>query len=175
MTTIIASKMGEGVVFAYDSQVTWGNSKLVSDAKVFQTGPIVFGVSGSCRDGDIIKHGLDIPEFKRKHRQNPERWIVSKLVPAIQHALDKNRQLETRNSQSTTDSHIIVSIPGFLGVLATDLSLIGQDEECVGVGSGSDYAVGAYHAGASLEQAVSIAAKLDVGTGGKINTLEVKW
>lgn len=175
MTTIIAKKVKGGVKFAYDSQVTWGNSKLTSDSKVFQRGLVVFGFSGSCRDGDVVKHDMDMPEFKKKHRADPERWIIRKLIPAIQHALDKNHQLETRNNQSTTESHIIVSIPGFIGVLATDLSLVGQFEDCVGVGSGSDYAVGAVHAGASLEQAVAIAAKLDVGTGGEINVLEVKW
>ena len=37
-----------------------------------------------------------------------------------------------------------------------------------GIGSGSEYALGALHAGASLAEAVRIAAKLDNGTGNRI-------
>lgn len=41
------------------------------------------------------------------------------------------------------------------------------------LGSGADYAMGALHAGASARQAVEIAAKLDVHTGGTIQVVSI--
>ncbi len=41
------------------------------------------------------------------------------------------------------------------------------------MGSGGDYALGAVYAGATLEQAVNIAAKLDVYTGGPVKLYDI--
>lgn len=176
MTTIVATKTAKGVEFAFDSQTTWGGNKLTSDLKVFSNGVVTFGVSGACRDGDILQYNLVIPKFHpKKDLKNPERWVVSELIPAIQKSLEHSRQLHTENSQAKTGSHIIISVPGLLGMLATDLSLVGIFEEFVGVGSGAEFALGALYAGASLKEAVTISAAIDNGTGGKINVMEVNW
>lgn len=174
MTTIVATRIGNHVEFAFDSQVSWGGNKFTSGPKVFTNGIVTFGTSGAVRDGDILEHVLVVPPFKKKDRKNTERWVVRKLIPAILEALDSGRQLETRNSQAKTESHLIIAVNGFLGALATDNSVVLHHEPYVAVGSGSDVALGALYAGATPKQAVEIAAKIDAGTGGKINTLKVK-
>ena len=65
-----------------------------------------------------------------------------------------------------------MAVSGEIFDIADDLSVCRSADGIYGVGSGSDYAVGAIHAGAKPEKAIEIAAKLDVNTSGPIQIVE---
>jgi ATP-dependent protease HslVU (ClpYQ) peptidase subunit len=65
-----------------------------------------------------------------------------------------------------------MAVSGEIFDIADDLSVCRSADGIYGVGSGSDYAVGAIYAGAKPEKAIEIAAKLDVNTSGPIQIVE---
>ena len=58
----------------------------------------------------------------------------------------------------------LIALNGELFEIADDFSVSRDDSGFYGVGSGSSYAIGALHAGASIEQALSIASLNDAFT-----------
>ncbi len=175
MTTIVARRTKNGAEFAYDSQTTWGGSRHISPSKVFINGPVTFGVAGSVRVSDLLEHGLDVPEFiPDRDGGNIHRWIIRELMPAIDSVLTTHSAQEVLNGQSDNESHIILYCHGFLGVMSSNLAIVGAEDEVVGVGSGSKFARGAVLAGAGLKKAVEIASQLDIYTDNNVNYKEVK-
>jgi len=67
---------------------------------------------------------------------------------------------------------------GEISVVSTDEGKIWEDKleltECYALGSGREYAMAAMDAGLSAKEAVKIASKRDLFTGGKIRTVRVK-
>ena len=52
--------------------------------------------------------------------------------------------------------------------ITNDFTLLRSSTGIYGIGSGADYAIGALMAGASVEDAIKIAIKLDINSGGSI-------
>ena len=184
MTTIAAQITGEVVTLAWDSQTTWGNQRYVSDDKVFQVGDVVLGVSGLVRDSDLLKHALVVASPKgwwkrRKARKaqlaDPRGWVVRNVVPKVRQVLSDHGALEEYNGASSSNSHVLIVAPGYVGVLDMSFSLVDTLDDFVAIGSGSDYAYGAMAMGAGPEVAVQVASGFDVNTGGEVHTKGVKW
>ncbi len=168
MTTIIAVKDKKTVTFGWDSQTTWLGRGMNGGQKVFRNGAVVFGVSGLGRMSDILRF-LDVPAIRTYEPDfDTEHWIVTSLVPAILKAASDAQVAEVINAQANTESSVIISVNGVVGYLSGNLSFVTDETGVYGVGSGSDYAIGALRAGASVQKAVEIARELDLYTGGGI-------
>lgn len=166
MSTIVAVERGVGTVFAWDSLVSWGDR--VSDisgldSKVFRNGPAVFGVAGVKRVADVLRF-LPLPGLEEAGF-DPTRWVVSCLVPLLVGELDGGKFFE---GVSDSESHVIVAVGGVVGYLTNDFAWVPDLGGVFGVGSGSGFAIGALCAGASVEEAVGIAADWDLNTGGVV-------
>lgn len=168
MTTIVY-RDGE---FAWDTQTTWIRAHFGS-VKVFTNGGVTFGVSGKARTSDVLEF-LDIPNRNTfDPNYDVRKWVITELVPAINSGLKSVGALEEVSGVSDTGSAVIISVDGLSGYLSGDGSFVQDDSGVLGVGSGSKYALGAIYAGASLEEAVTIATKLDMYSGGEIRTMKV--
>lgn len=182
MTTIAVrrledSKKGKprGVVFACDDQTTAGYQKYGSGAKVFKRGPVTFGFAGAVRDKNLLQHALKVPKFDLKAESDPHKWVVTKLIPAIQKTLEENGSLENDKGFTSSDSHLIISVKGLCGYVGHTFSLWGTDEDMWAVGSGSEYALGAMTVGATPQEAVTVAGLHDIGTGNPHQEVVVEW
>lgn len=177
MTTIVAKRLTNkpGIIFACDDQVTYGSMRKSIDTKIIVKDSVIFGFAGSVRDFNLIKHSLTVPKFGKSAKENPERWVVNKLIPAIKKVLEDGGNLETQHGQSSSDSVLIVSVPGLCGYIGQNFSLTGIDEPYWSVGSGSEFAFGALACGATAEDAVSVAGMFDIYTGDLSGSVKVRW
>lgn len=171
MTTIIAVKTPKGVKFAWDSQTTWQGRAMLGSEKVFHNGPVVFGVGGSARASDILKH-MSIPDRKDYEPGfSNESWIVTSLVPAI---IKEFKDLGATDAGSfDSEAHCIIAVGGEVGYLSSDLCFVEDETGTYAIGSGSAYALGALTAGASPKKSVEIARQWDLYTGGTIKEMTV--
>lgn len=182
MTTIAVrrledSKKGKrrGVVFASDDQVTTGYQISASEDKVFVNGPVVFGFAGSVRDKNLLQHALVVPKFGKKAKENPTKWVVTKLIPAIRKTLEDHGSLENDKGYTSSESHLIVAVEGACGYVSSNFAFTGTSEDMWSVGSGSSFALGAMTMGATPLEAVTVAGMHDAFTGGVDREVTVKW
>jgi len=171
MTTIVAVTTAKGVKFAWDSQTTWQYRAMLGAVKVFQNGPVTFGVAGLGRALDVLKY-MGVPDRKEYEPDfDNEAWIVRSLVPAI---IKEFKGVDVGESDSfSTEAHAIISVGGDTGYLSGNLSFVRDESGTYAVGSGSQYALGALSAGASPKKAVEIARDWDLYTGGDIKEMTV--
>lgn len=173
MTTIVAAeiktKKKRKVVFASDSQVSYGARKeSLPDGKIIRNGPIVFGFAGSVRVLNVLKHA-DLPKPpKSSKREDVERWAITKLIPAMRHALKHEDAAEIVNSEINMGSSLLVSVNNRLFEISSNFAFTVNDARVYSVGSGSSYALGALGAGADPESAIRVASFFDVWTGGEV-------
>lgn len=174
MTTIIAVPGEKSVRFAWDTQVTSGNRAETGYEKVFQNGPVTFGVAGHLRTSNILRY-MNIPDQdKHKKDYDTRKWIVNKLTPAILEAVQKHGASNTYQDKAYTNGSAIIHVDGVTGYLDSDLSFSESELGAYAVGSGSEYALGALVAGVSPKDSVKVAAALDLYTGGEVRTMKVK-
>lgn len=169
MTTIIYH---DGT-FAWDSQTTWQGRAMNGADKVFVNGAVTFGVAGASRTSGILQY-MTVPSI-RSYEPNFDirRWIVRELVPAILTATKEVDAAEVKDYQANVESNIIIHVDGVVGYLSGNLSFVEDVTGYYGVGSGSPYALGALHAGATPKAAVETAIQFDLYSGGEVRTLEV--
>ena len=102
--------------------------------------------------------------------------MITKAMPSLRKCLTDNGYdfNEGKSDGKAEDNRFsfIMAVGGELFDIGDDLSVIRSGNGIYGVGSGSDYAIGALHAGAKPEKAIEIAAKLDVNTSGPIQVVE---
>ena len=170
ITTIIAKREANGTVtLGADSQSTKGASKAFGSKLAHINEQFWVGGGGRARYCDIIEfapvpviHESDLssPQF------NPKRWLVTEAVPSWIEAVreSEHRHLE---KDEYPDGVLLVVIAGRIFEVSGDFS-VDEHPEFGGIGSGSDYAVGALAAGKSVEKALEIAASLDPYTGGEL-------
>ncbi len=177
MTTIVYK---DGAL-AWDTQTTWQGRGMTGRDKVFTNGPVTFGVAGLGRVGNILRH-MDIPALKEYEPGfDARRWVTRELCPAILAALKEADAAEIVNSQANAEADIIIYVKGdrtpagegLVGYLSSNLSFVEDESGFYGVGSGSPYALGALHRGASAKEAVETAIFFDLYSGGEARELRV--
>lgn len=178
MTTIVAAevknKKKRSVVFASDSQVSFGSRKeRLPDGKIVRNGGIVFGFAGTVRVLNVLKHA-DLPKPpKSEKREDIEKWAVKKLIPAMRHALKHEDAVELDKGELNTGSALLVAVNGRLFEISSDMAFTTNDARVYSVGSGSSYALGALGAGAEPSEAVRVAAYFDAFTGGDVHEVRL--
>ena len=174
MTTVVAAeikgKKRNKVVFASDSQVSFGHRKeSLPDGKIIKNGDITFGFAGSVRVLNILKHAKLPPVPKSKRRIDIERWAIQKLIPAMRKALRNEEAIEFDRGEANTSSALLIAVNGRLFEVGGDFSYTTNDNRVYAVGSGSSYALGALGAGAEPAHSVAVAAYFDAFTGGEVH------
>ncbi len=152
MTTIVAAEIDGEVVWAWDSQVTYGGGFAELDYdKVFHNGSMVIGLAGAIVDSQTLRY-TDFPEL--------DTWDVDRWVSQV--AAKKFKK------KTKYPGHILAEAGGRVYNIGQEGSWVRNTHGFYAIGSGAEYALGALFSGASPAQAVLVAAQLDNGTGGSI-------
>jgi ATP-dependent protease HslVU (ClpYQ) peptidase subunit len=166
MTTIIAVQSDDGVVFGADSQVTAPSGRKYSATrmvKIVERNDYIIAGSGECAPCDIAQHIWIPPKPNAKDKKDLYHFIIASVVPSLKQCFKDNDYKPTSEDDENSFSFLI-AICGEVFEIAEDFSVSLDDSGFYGVGSGSGYAIGALNAGATIEQALSIAAKNDAFT-----------
>lgn len=172
MTTVVALDKGTSVVFASDSQVTIGGNKFYIEEKFIVYPNLVIGCAGLARGLQELRHTFKPPTFSKTDRNNPQKYLATKLVPALTKALS---DIEFVDPEIAPINTFLVAVPGLLARIDSSAFFCTPVGEFGAIGSGSEYALGALGAGADVETAVNIAKEYDNNSGGDTHVKEVKW
>lgn len=169
MTTIIGLQHSNGVTLGYDS-LCGGDEKYEEEApKVFAKNGIVYGISGPLTLANVLRHSY-LPELpKHKRDWKLDGWVNNVLVSAILSALERRKVLKFEDGKPDLEGAILVVVRGRLYEIDFDTSVSRRTDGQHAIGSGAPYALGALAAGASLREAIEVAASFDVSTGGTIS------
>jgi ATP-dependent protease HslVU (ClpYQ) peptidase subunit len=166
VTTIIAVQANQSVLFGADSQVTAPNGRKYSAkqmVKISQRNGYIIAGSGECAPCDIAQHIWMPPTPTVKDKKDLYHYVIAKVIPSLKQCFKENDYKVNPDDDENAFSFLI-ALHGQLFEIADDFSVSRDDSGFYGVGSGSSYAIGALHAGASIEQALTIAAKNDAFT-----------
>jgi ATP-dependent protease HslVU (ClpYQ) peptidase subunit len=166
MTTIIGVEYANRCVVLGDSRVV-GDSKIYSHSdmvKVITNGNYLVGVAGDVRALQVVLHTWKPPAFLAKDRTNIFQFMVNKVAPSLKQLLTDAGLLDSKSPDKDFEINIIVGLNGSLFEIDSDFAVSRSDSGYYGLGTGGDYALGALYAGATPEQAASIAALNDSKT-----------
>lgn len=167
MTTILGVQHENGFVIASDSQVTESDRPFYhSDVKkITEVDGYVIAGAGVSRFCDIIQYGWEPPEYDGSE---PYKFMVSHFIPSM-----RLKHKETGYRLKPDESFkFIVGLENKLYYISEDYSVIRTNYGLYGIGSGAELAIGAYDAGASIEDALQIAIKHDINSGGDIQIVK---
>lgn len=168
MTTIIAVQGKSKVIFGSDSQVTSGSGRVQTHkqmTKITSRGHYIIAGSGECAPCDIAQHIWKPPTPLKADWSDIYHFMIAKVVPSLK-ACFKEQEYKWDREDEETKFNFLIAVGGQVFEIADDMSITLDSTGFYGVGSGSSYAIGALEAGATVEQALQIAAKNDAYTSG---------
>lgn len=166
MTTIVGISKNGDVIFGADSQVTDGNRKHnhIKMEKISKKNGYLIAGSGDSGPCDILQHLFDPPVPSVQERKDLYHYMITKFVPAMRECLEENDWKPDPKDDS--GFNMLIAFDGEIFDIGNDFGVIINDTGIYGVGSGSQFAIGALAAGASVELALEYAANNDIYTSG---------
>lgn len=175
MTTIIARKENGTVTLGWDSQSTGGGETAHVEKVAEINGQFHIGVAGRTRYGNILKY-VSVPSLHEAEHETGNYdafgYLITQVVPAWAKGLKDQFDRIPDQADDWPDGVAIVILQGRLFRVHHDFTVVEANRDFIGIGSGSDYALGALAAGKSVKKSLEIAADLDLFTGGEINVLK---
>ena len=173
MTTIVAVCKNGNVTMGADAQVTDGSrpnnhSKMEKISKI--NGWLIAG-SGDSQPCDILQNIFVPPVPSIKEKENLYKFMIIKFVPAMRECLDENGYKPDPNDKDSSFS-MLFAFDGEVFDIGDDFSVLMNSDGIYGVGNGSQFAIGALYAGASVEKALEIAAANDIYTSGPFQIIK---
>ena len=150
-----------------DSQVTDGTRKNnhVKMEKITKNNGYLIAGSGDSQPCDILQHIFIPPVPNTNERKDLYKFMITKFVPAMRECLEENGWKPDREDKDSGFS-MLFAFDGELFDIGDDFSVLLNSDGIYGVGAGSQFAIGALYAGASVEKALEISANNDVYTSG---------
>src|SRR5688500_9426265 len=107
MTTVVAAETKKGIVFASDSQVSFGGRKeRMPNGKIVENGGVTFAFAGAVRVKNILEHAkLPKAPVSRK-RKDIEKWAINTLVPAMRKVLRDEEAIQNDKGESNNGSSL---------------------------------------------------------------------
>ena len=162
MTTIVAVQGGSIATIGAESYTTYGDRPFVHKdiKKIIKSGRWLIAAAGDARVCDIINSWK--PPHPRGNK-NLYEFVATTVIKSLRKAIGDY------TTQSKDDGFdLLLVINGEVFQITNDFTLLRSNSGIYGIGSGADYAVGALMAAASVEDAIKIAIKLDINSGGPI-------
>lgn len=168
MTTIAGMQHKTGCVIAADSQTTWGERPFNSFGidKIVERNGYLIAVAGDGRAADILNYSWKPPRCNASG--DLYGFVVSKVIPSMRKALADGGWKDSSDSKDDNGIDALIAIRGQLFSIASDFTVLRDENGFYGAGSGGNYAVGALEAGADIQTAVEIAMKYDINSGGVV-------
>jgi ATP-dependent protease HslVU (ClpYQ) peptidase subunit len=164
MTTIVGVCKNGNVTLGADSQVTDDSTIITSLSmeKITKNNGYLIAGSGDSAPCDILQHIFIPPVPTVAERKNLYKFMITKFVPAMKECLEENDY--KIDSKEDSGFSMLIAFDGELFDIGDDFSVVVSDDGIYGVGNGAKWAMGALHAGASVQEALEIAAKKDIYT-----------
>ena len=166
MTTILAVQYPNKAVIGADSQTTGATGRLASHSqmtKISLRGEYIIAGSGECAPCDIAQHIWNPPMPTGKDWNHLYHFMISKVVPSLKTCFKENEYKWDYDDDESRFGFLIL-IGGEIFEIADDFSVSMDGKGYYGVGSGSDIAIGALSAGATMREALKIASENDAYT-----------
>ena len=166
MTTIVAVQYDDKVVIGADSRVTSPNGRKAAHSQMlkFSTrSPYIIAGSGECSPCDIAQHIWQPPIPKAIDLKDTYHFIVSKVVPSLKVCFKEN-EYKWDTEDDEVKFAFLIAVGGQVFEIADDMSVCLDGKGFYGIGSGSDYAIGALASGVDIKQALRVAAEYDAYT-----------
>jgi len=173
VTTIVAVCKNGNVTMGADSQVTDGSrpNRHSRMEKITKNNGWLIAGSGDSTPCDILQHIFIPPVPTVKERDNLYRFMITKFVPAMQECLEENNWKPDQNDKDSGFS-MLFAFDGEVFDIGNDFSVLLNSDGIYGVGNGAQFAIGALYAGASVEDALRIAANNDIYTSGPMQIVK---
>jgi len=176
MTTIIAVQSETGVRFGADSQVTAPNGRRFSHqqmVKISKRGSFIIAGSGEVAPCDIAQHIWNPPKPVGADLDDLYHFMIAKAVPSLKQCF-KDNEYKWNEDDDEAKFGFLIAVGGQVFELDDSMSICLDGRGFYGVGSGSSYALGALYAGASIPEALKIAADNDAYTSAPFMYYEQK-
>jgi len=171
MTTIIAVQHKESCIFAADSRTTGSDGRPyhhMSVAKVTDRDGWLIAGSGDAPACDLIQHGWKAP--KQVKTLDNYKYMVTVVSPSIRKYLkDNGYEIDANDKES--GFLLLLAYKGTIYEVDDTYTVSMRDDGLYGIGSGSKWALGALQAGATMDEALEIAARNDIYTAGPFISL----
>jgi ATP-dependent protease HslVU (ClpYQ) peptidase subunit len=165
MTTIIGIQTDRGCLLAADSRVTTEKGRPAqhfSVSKISKLGRYLVAGAGMAQPCDVVQHCWKPPSISKSANKDPFHFAITELVPSLRELLNTH-QIAVKSEEDGFE--LLVAFRGNLVEIDSDFNVSMRDDGMYGLGSGSDFAIGALLAGATWKRALQIAASNDVNTG----------
>ena len=183
--TTIAGIQGKGfAVIGYDSRVSGENGRIYvlpkDTGKVVRNGNYLLGAAGDLRAINLLGD-IKLPDPGELVGKKLDKFFSTQVVPRIREEFEKHGY----GRDGSQSSDILVCISGIIYEIAENYDWSRDATGIYGVGSGSDYAVGALHALVDgeitiedaklwMKDAMKIALRLDSGSGDPVSIVVQK-
>jgi ATP-dependent protease HslVU (ClpYQ) peptidase subunit len=177
MTTIVGVQTENGCVIASDSRVA-DNGKVYTHpdmVKAVERGNYIIAGAGDYRALQVVLHGWQPPIVTAKAKTNIYEFAINKVAPSLKSTLNEagiDFNKVSDNSDDKFELQLLIAINGTILEIDSDFAIAMNDTNLYAIGSGGDYALGALHAGASVLDAMRIAALNNNGTSAPFHILE---
>lgn len=131
-----------------DTLLSINNLKGTHRRKIIQIGKYVVGVTGSLRDIQPLEFRSDI--FIDPEDDNIEKHLITRVVPAIQRALQESGSIRSNSGQSGMDSTLLIIYKGEMFELHENFVIVTVHDDYTSLGAGGEVARGALYAGRAL-------------------------
>lgn len=166
MTTIIGVEYEDHCTLMADSRTTDSEGRIYSHAsvtKLNRRGDFIIGGSGEASPCDIAQHLWVPPKLTSRDKKDLVHFMITKAMPSLRKCLVQHGY-NFNESSSEMRFQLLIAVGGYIFDVDQELVASRNDPGIYAVGSGSSYALGALHAGADIQGAMDIAAKLTAFT-----------
>lgn len=167
MTTIVAIETSDGVTIGADSKVTDSSGAMwihPEAKKITSVGKYLIAGSGEVAALDIAHHLWTPPVPNTKDKKDIYHFFISKVMPSLKQTMKENDYKIIPDKDEDERFNLLIAIEGRIFEVSDDFSVVMREDGIYGIGSGSDLARGALYAGATIEQALTIASTHDIYT-----------
>ena len=170
MTTIIGVEYEDRCEIFTDSRVTDDNGRIFihKDMQKFaKRGHLIVAGSGEVLPCDIAQNIWNPPRMTAADKKNVYKYIIRKVVPSLRKCLTENGYNFDEVHDKKQDGerwHMLIACEGQIFDVDYELTVTRDENNVYAIGSGSDFALGAIHAGAHPIKALEITSKLSAYT-----------
>ena len=162
MTTIAGVQHDGWCILGADSQVTanrkYSHPKM---AKITQRGQYLIAGAGLSSFCDVAQHIFHPPRATESDKKDLYHFMISKFIPALKKCFKENDLKLEDDKDEEPRFAFLVAINGMLFDIADDFAVSLDADGYYGIGSGSNFAIGALKSGANIKKALMIAADKD--------------
>jgi len=165
MTTIVALQGGSVATIGAESYTTYGDRPFFHKdvKKIVRSGKWLIAAAGDANACDLITN-IWKPPTPRGNKSLHD-FVATNVMKSLRKMLADNNYTQQPKDDGFD---LLLAYNGEVFQITNDFTLLRSGAGIYGVGSGADYAVGALMAGATVEEAMKIAIKLDINSGGPI-------